>query len=192
MLLLERTYTADDLWALSHAPAYRDLRLELSEGRLLVMSPASYKHGKHISTLDRSIGNFVAEHDLGEVTGAETGFILYKNPDADGKDIVRAPDVGFVSRAMLARVPAPETGFYPAAPDLAVEVVSPNDDADDLHTKTRQYLRHGTKMVIAVYASTRSVVVHTPEGAATLEEADTLDGGAVLPGWRLRVGDIFR
>lgn len=189
----ERTYTAADLWELSHSPEYANMRLELSEGKLIIMSPASYAHGKRANKFGRVIGDFVENHALGDVTGAETGFILYENPDPAGKDTVRAPDVGFVSKARLAELTDKDlsSGFFPGAPDLAVEVISPSESADDVQTKVDEYLQYGTKMVIVVYEKSKRIVVHTPEGAKTLRGDDTLEGGDLLPGFAVKVSALF-
>jgi Uma2 family endonuclease len=189
VVVQEHLYTAHDLWTLSHLPEYDSRRLELSEGELIEMSPASGKHGTLASKLDRRIGIFVEEHQLGETTAAETGFILYKNPN--GRDTVRAPDVGFISAARVPEGGLPEEGYIPVPPDLAVEVVSPNDDAEDLHLKIQQYLKAGTRLVWVFYPKSKSVAVHTPAGAHTIEIGGALDGGNVLPGFSLPLQDVF-
>lgn len=189
MVVQERIYTAEDLWRLSHSPEYDEMRLELSEGELIVMSPASGKHGTITFDFGLFIGQHVRAHNLGIVTAAETGYILYKNPDPDGKDIVRAPDVGFIAAARLPEG-LPE-GYVPFAPDLAVEVVSPNDDADDLQLKIQQYLRYGTRLVWVAYPKSQTVVAHTPTQVKTFGVNDMLDGGDVLPGFTLAVKAVF-
>lgn len=140
-------YTAADLWALSHQPEYADKRLELREGVLIEMSPAGGLRGQIASRLDRLIGAFVEAHRLGAVTAAETGYVLCARPD--GRETVRAPDVGFVAAGRL-----PEgmpDGYIPFAPDLAVEVISPNDDAEAVQQKVLDYLCFGTRLVWVVY-----------------------------------------
>ncbi len=190
MVTQERLYTIEDLWRLSHSPEYDEMRLELNEGELIVMSPASGKHGVIAVRFTLPIGTFVNTHQLGYITAAETGYILYQNPDPDGKDIVRAPDVGFIAAGRLPEG-LPE-GYVPFAPDLAVEVVSPNDDADDLQLKIQQYLRYGTRLIWVAYPKSRTVAAHTPTSVKTFSLSDTLDGGDVLPGFNLAVKDIFR
>lgn len=185
-----RTYTAEDLWAMSHDPDYAGVRLELSHGRLIVMSPAGIKHGKVSLSFGRILGNFVDQHDLGLVVGAETGFILYKNPDPDGKDTVRAPDVGFI---VAARVPDPlPDGYAPFAPDLAVEVISPSETADEIQEKVNDYLQYGTRAVWLFFSKSKTVVTHTPDGSKTLHANSILDGGDIVPGFRIKVSDIFK
>lgn len=190
MVTQERLYTVEELWDLSHQPENAGRRFELSEGRLIVMTPAGWKHGGLASKLDRVIGSFVEDHQLGMTTAAETGYILRQSPD--GKDIVRAPDVGFIAGDRLLSAPdALPDGYVPFAPDLAVEVISPGDDADDVHRKVLEYLKSGTRLVWLFYPKSASVAVHTPDGSFMLDVNGTLDGGDVLPGFRLPLKDIF-
>jgi len=83
-------------------------------------------------------------------------------------------------------------GFFPGAPDLAVEVVSPGDSADEVQTKIDEYLQYGTKLVIVAYEKRQTIVVHTPSGAKTFRGAEVVDGGAVLPGFAVKVSEIFK
>ena len=191
MVVQEKVRTAEDLWELSHQPEYMDMHLELSEGRLIVMSPAGWKHGGIASWLLRKVGDHVDENRLGMTTAAETGYILYKNPDLNGKDTVRAPDVGFI---VAAHVPddLPD-GYVPFAPDLAVEVVSPNDEDKEIAQKVAEYLKYGTRLVWVMYSAEQEVKVHMPgRKPRTLKIGDELDGGDVLPGFKLPVRDIFQ
>ena len=75
---------------------------------------------------------------------ASTGFIIDTAPDT-----VRAPDVSFVSRER-AEATAEERGFFPGAPDLAVEVISPNDRYSEIEEKVSDWLRAGTQMVVVI------------------------------------------
>ncbi|MEP6988560.1 MAG: Uma2 family endonuclease [Chloroflexota bacterium] len=188
MTVLEQVYTAEGLWAISHNPENYLRRFELSEGMLIEMSPASFKHGRDALKLGWFITGFVTEYKLGETTAAETGYILFKN--LDGKDTVRAPDVGFISAARIPKEGLPE-GYFPGAPDFAVEVISPTDQADEVQLKVMQYLKYGTRLIWLVYRKSQTVVVHTPTGSKTFDIDDILDGGDVLPGFKLAVRDIF-
>ncbi len=126
------TLSAEDLWELTGA--YPNHRLELDEGKLIVMTPTGGEHGELTVNLTIFVGVFIKSNNLGRVTGAETGYVLARDPEQG--DIVRAPDLAFVKQAE----PLP-TGFVPFAPDLAVEVVSPSDRADAVQHKVRQYLQ---------------------------------------------------
>jgi Uma2 family endonuclease len=187
MAVQERTYSADDLLALSDGAENDGKRFELIEGELVEMSPAGGKHGGIAHECGRRVGNHVSENDLGYVTAAETGYILYKNPS--GKDTVCAPDVGFVAKDRL-----PDglpDGYIPLAPDLAIEVVSPNDSGEDIQNKIWHYLMYGTRMVVYVYPKSQTANVHTPTSFKTLTIDDTFDGD-VLPGFTLPLKAIFK
>jgi Uma2 family endonuclease len=188
MTTQERLYTVEDLWKLSHDPENDLRRFELSEGMLIEMSPAGSVHGKYALKFGRRMGNFVEEHKLGETTAAETGYVLHTDPK--GKDTVRAPDVGFIAGARVPKGGLPD-GYFPGPPDLAVEIISPNDEADEIQFKVTQYLKYGTRMVVLVYPKSQTVVVHTPTSSFTRMIDDEFDGGDVLPGFKLAVRDIF-
>ncbi|MBI5829908.1 MAG: Uma2 family endonuclease [Chloroflexi bacterium] len=119
-----------------------------------------------------------------DVLGAETGFTIHDDPDT-----VRAPDIAFVAGA---RRPANPQGFARLAPDLAVEVASPHDQADEIQAKVEEFLIAGTKMVWVVYSKTRSVAVYRSlRDVKILRGDDTLSGEDVLPGFERKVNEIF-
>ncbi|MCL4247117.1 MAG: Uma2 family endonuclease [Anaerolineae bacterium] len=181
MTAQERLYTADDLLKMTIDD---HLKVELVEGVLVEMPPASSIHSIISALLIRLLGNFVAENRLGGyVTGEQGGYQLAEAPDT-----VRAPDAAYISKA---RAPELTSTYFKGAPDLAVEVISPNDKATDVQEKIDEYLQHGSRLVWAIYYKTHVVVVHTPAGSRTLHENDTLDGGDVLPGFSLPVREIF-
>ena len=98
-------------------------------------------------------------------------------------------DIAFVSKS---RAPEPlEFTWYETGPDLAVEVISPDNRAGDIHLKVMQLLNAGTRLIWLIYPESRTIVAHTTAGANTLNENDTLSGGDVLPGFELRVNDLF-
>lgn len=171
----EHPVTADELLELS---ARNNNRYELIRGKVRVMPPAGDEHGYMASSVNARMHIHAEENILGYVFAAETGFLLERNPD-----LVRAPDVGFVRRE---RVKGKLGGkYFPGAPDLAVEVVSPNDRADEVQDKVQDWLSHGTQLVWVVEPKSRTVTVYRPDGTANvLQAAGTLDGEDVLPGFR--------
>jgi Uma2 family endonuclease len=178
----QKLHTIDDLWELSHRSKGKR-RYELVEGVIVEMAPAGGKHGGIALKLGALILQHVESHDLGHVTAAETGFVLFAEPYT-----VRGADVGFISKERLTELPEK---YIPFAPDLAVEVVSPNDSASEIQAKVLEYLQAGTKLVWIVYPKTKTVVVHIASGAQTVLSEGVLDGGGVLPGLKLKVRDIF-
>ena len=128
----------------------------------------------------------VEAHNLGTVYAAETGFQLAQDPDT-----VRALDVAFVSRQRLVAVEEVE-GYWPGAPDVAVEVISPSDRYTDVEDKVVEWLEAGSRMVIVVNPRQRLVTVyHSRTDIVMLTEEDTLDGGEVVPGWQLPLKEVF-
>lgn len=104
---------------------------------------------------------------------------------------MRAPDVVFVSRARVEAIGEIE-GFWPGAPDLAVEVVSPGDAYAEVEEKVFDWLDAGTKTVIVVSPRQSSTTVHkSPENIIVLTNTDVLDGGDVVPGFELALREIF-
>ena len=161
-------------------------RYELVEGELREMAPAGARHGNAAATLTILLGQHARAQQLGRLLAAETGFRISRNPDT-----VRAPDVSFVSRE---RVPpeGPPEGYWEIAPDLAVEVVSPNDAAAGVQSKVQMWLESGVRLVWVVYPGTRSVVVYESlKEISTFTAEDTLGGGAVVPGFECKVSEIF-
>ncbi len=82
-------------------------------------------------------------------------------------------------------------GYWPGAPDLAVEVVSPNDLYTEVSDKVAEWLEAGSGMVV-VNPRRQQVSVHTPDAdVKVLDVDDTLDGGEVVPGWQLPIRELF-
>jgi Uma2 family endonuclease len=177
-----RLMTAEELLLMPH----RGLRHELIRGELRSLSPSGGEHVAIIARLGAWLFTHVDKLKLGVVLGAEGGFIIARNPDT-----VRAPDVAFVRKD---RVPASgiPRGFWPGAPDLAVEVISPGDTYEDVTEKTDAWLAAGAAAVWVVNPRRRTISIHrSPTVVTILAENDTLDGQDVVPGFRCRVGDVF-
>jgi Uma2 family endonuclease len=172
--------TANDLLGLN----IQDKRTELVRGRLIVREPAGFRHGVVAMKLAARVADFVRTHSLGVVVAAETGFKLSSNPDT-----VRAPDVGFIGAA---RVPRPlPPGFADIAPDLAVEVLSPDDHAGQVLAKVSDWLSAGSRLVWVIDPDRRMARVYRADGSESLVFVDAaLDGEDVLPGFTCRIEDL--
>ncbi|HWS70911.1 MAG TPA: Uma2 family endonuclease [Thermoanaerobaculia bacterium] len=158
------------------------MRHELVNGEVSTMSPAGEEHGGISQEIARQLGNHVRAQRLGKVYGADVGFVLSRDPDT-----VRAPDAAFVRADRVVHMKE----YFPGAPDLAIEVISPNDTYTEVDAKVREYLRAGSQMVVVINPRNQSATVHTANGGTHLSIDDTLDGGDVVPGWRLPLRDIF-
>lgn len=153
-------------------------RTELVRGELRVREPAGYRHGDVAATSLIVLGAFVREQGLGRVFAAETGFTLARDPDT-----VRAPDVAFISTARL--LPRDTRGFAELAPDLVVEVLSPDDRPGEVLEKAGDWLKAGCRLVWIVDPIRRTGRVYRADGTlALLDEHDAFDGEDVLPGFR--------
>ena len=171
--------TAEQLLALDE-PGYRH---ELVAGELRRMSNAGWWHGAVAMRIGARLQQHVESHRLG-LAFAETGFVLARNPDT-----VRSPDAAFVRTERLPQ--APGRGYFDGAPDLAIEVTSPNDGYDDVHTKVHSWLAHGTREVWVIAAGPRHVVVHRKEGSPILfSENSVLCSSCVLPEFAIAVRDL--
>lgn len=161
-------------------------RYELIAGELRKMSPAGSEHGMLVINVTLPLSKHVAESKLGVVFGAETGFVLAENPDT-----VRAPDVAFVRSDRIPDDGVPAS-FWPGAPDLAVEVISPSDRVNDVDEQVQSWLAAGTRAVWLVNPGSRSVTVYRSATDIVLLTADgVLEGGDVVPGFRCPVREIF-
>ena len=173
--------TADDVARLQPP----DKRTELVRGRLIVRDLAGFLHGDVVITVAMRLYAFARMNLLGRVLAAGTGFQLFTNPDT-----VRAPDVAFVRHE---RIPDPmPTGFALFAPDLAVEVLSPDDRPGEVLEKVSDWLKAGTRLVWVIDPERRSARAYRADGGISLlNEADLLDGEDVLPGFNCTVSELF-
>ena len=177
-----RAITAEELFRMPDD----GYKYELVAGRLRKMTPAGSIHGVVGMRLAVAISVHVDQHQLGVVFAADTGFKLASSPDT-----VRAPDVSFVSRGRIPIGGIPKA-YWPGAPDLAVEVLSPTDVRSEIDEKIDEYLRSGIRLVWFVNPFERRVTVHRPgKQPLVLEEHDSVDGRDVLPGFSYPIARLF-
>lgn len=168
--------------------ANREGRAELIRGEVIEMSPTTPPHGRYVMRVSLPVGQFVEEHELGEVYGAETGFIIQH---ADGTETVLAPDLAFIAAD---RLPDEDPqGFWRIPPDLVVEVRSESESLRAMRQKAALWLEGGARLVWYVDPSRQQVSVYRADGTSqTLGVNETLSGEDVLPGFELPVHQIFR
>lgn len=161
-------------------------RHELIDGELHTMAPAGDQHGQVAFTIGLLVGNHVRRSKLGRCRTAETGFLLWRDPDT-----VRAPDLAFTRTDRLP--PQPNKGFSDIVPDLVVEVVSPSDRASEVTKKALVWLRAGVRLVWVIDPEAEVVTVHRDgDVIGLLVGGDAvLSGEDVLPGFEARLADIF-
>lgn len=182
--VLAETPPAGDLGGLE------DSRYEIIDGQRRELPPMGIYSVTIASRLVRKMGGFTDAHGLGEVV-TEALFRLPLEGDAHRN---RRPDVAFVSyQRWPADRPLPgEANAWDVVPDLAVEVISPNDLAEEQLGKVHDYFGAGVRLVWVVYPRQRQVYVHeSTTSVRILTESESLDGGAVLSGWTLPLKTLF-
>jgi Uma2 family endonuclease len=179
------TYTtADELLAL---PTGMGKRYELVAGELRVMSPAGWRHGEVVDNVHALLSPFIRLNRLGRGFGAETGFRIGRDPDT-----VRAPDYAVIATANLPPK-RPTEAFWPGAPDLAVEVLSPGDTSGEVAEKVAAWLTAGCAAVWVIDPKLQTVTVYqSPTNVKILPIGDQLSGDPVVPGFSCAVEEIFR
>ena len=161
-----------------------DMQRELVRGVLTENVLPSDQHGVAVARIAWLLGDFSEDNDYGEVSG-RSGFLLECSPDT-----VRCPDLAWVASGRIAR---PFVGYPPLAPDLVVEVRSPNNSQRHMAERAMMWLSHGVRMALVANPQPVTLTVYRPgEPPQVLGEFDTFDGGDVLPGFTAPVWSFFR
>jgi Uma2 family endonuclease len=182
MSVATQVITAEELFRMPQD----GFRYELVKGELKRMAPAGGEHGTITYDLGFLLGQHVKANNLGVLFTAETGFKIETDPDT-----VLAPDIAFVRRERIPKEGIPK-GYWPGPPDLAVEIISPNDTYEEVEEKVAQWLLAGTAAVWVINPRRRTVTVYRSLTDITvLTETDELTGGDVVPGFRCPVAKIF-
>lgn len=179
-VVVKRRWTDEELEALPNDGH----KYELLDGGL-IMSPVHANHGVVCVRLVALLANFVQRHKLGEVYDSSTGFRLSER-------LLLCPDVAFASKATLKKILVAPDKFLQGAPDLVIEVLSPSDRMVQINRKLDHYFEHGTKLAWLVNWKKAQVHIYTPDSIEALTRpSDVLTGGAILPGFKCRLIQIF-
>ena len=172
-------YTPDDLLTMPEGDRY-----ELIDGRLVERNMGGWS--VHVGTrLLILIGSFDPKQKIGWLLTTDASYQCFP------KNRVRRPDLSFICLGRLPEERVPD-GHIRIAPDLAVEVISPNDLDYETDRKVEDYLQAGTRLVWVVNPEVRTVLVYRGDGSiAGTREPGELDGEDVIPGFRCRVFDLF-
>lgn len=181
MSTITTNLTAETFWLLPETAKRRSL----IRGEVVEQMPPGARHGVIATASSLRLGIWAAQHRAG-IVGTESGFILARDPA-----VVRGPDVYFLCAGRIPEGGSPKA-FWTLAPDLVVEIVSPSETAEDVREKVLDFLAPGTALIGIVYARTREVIAHTPDGLArTFREGDILRDSAILPGFAHTVAEFF-
>jgi len=160
------------------------VRWRLIQGELFMMSPAGGQHGRICSNLTGLLYSYVKSSQAGHSFGAETGYVLTRNPDT-----MLAPDASFITAD---RADLITEKFIDGAPDLAVEVISPSQSQPNATEKAEQWLELGAQMIWLVWPRTKRVTVHA-HGTEPKDygPGETIRDIPFMPGFECPVDEVF-
>ncbi len=158
---------------------------ELVRGKLAFMSPTGYIHGIVEVDIASVLRDFVRRHKLGKVLGGEVGIYTQRNPDT-----VRGADVAFISYQRLSKVKSPN--YLDIAPELVVEILSPNNRWGEISEKIDEYFAIGVQIVWIADPKHRQIFAYSsPTILQRFKTEDRIGGGTVLPGFSASVAELF-
>jgi Uma2 family endonuclease len=182
MLIQRKIYSYAEYVAFQALPEHAERLFELIDGEI-VEKLASFTPSKLAARIAYYLTGHVIERDIGDITVADGGYMMDDNNTF-------IPDVAYISKERLPQEPEREA---PVPPDLAVEVKSPTDSKRAMRRKAEKYLAFGTKIVWLFFPDEESVEVYVAdEDVQSVGIDGMLDGGDVLPGFKLPVRDIFK
>ncbi len=188
MTIQDRTMTAAAFWK-RVAELNTDTLYELVNGEMIEIPPPRRKNSRIAVRISTFLTNYAMEKDAGTVLGADGGYTLTEYD-------VRVPDASFVAKDRISQMDAAEADSSIFAPNLVVEVISPSETPRTINDKTALYLNAGVKQVWNVYPEDAIIEVWEPGAdssmrVVTLRTGDTLTSKAVLPGFALKLDDVF-
>jgi Uma2 family endonuclease len=181
----ERLLTVDDFFRLNP-----EGRCELVRGELITMSPKKWLHGRLASGIDHLLTTYLGTNPIGRVA-VESGFATARDPDT-----FRIPDLVFVSFARWSleaeQAVIDSEGELPVAPDLAIEILSPDDRWSDVEEKIDEYQRTGVLLTWVLDPRRQAIHVYHADGSVRrLTPSDRLTGEDVLPGFDVSVLELL-
>ena len=177
----EALITGEELLAMGDTSLF-----ELVEGRIIRMSPTGLEHGRYEGKFYKALESFIEQHNLGIVAVGEVGVYTHRDPDT-----VRGVDATFISHERLSRRQK-KSGFLDVAPELIVEVMSPDDRWSEVKQKLREYFAIGVKLVWVADPADKTVYAYRSlTDVREFTEADALTGDDVLPGFTVSIAQLF-
>lgn len=164
----------------------RGVPTELVRGEVIEMNPPYARHGQLCSRIDRIVGIFVDNHDLGHVMCNDAGIVTERNPDT-----VRGGDVWYISYQKVPKGPLPND-YLPVPPDIVCEVLSEHDRWSNVYAKVSEYLEVGVPVVCVVDPRDETVRLYFPDAPEVVLTADDeLTFPNQLPGFSVLVQRLF-
>jgi Uma2 family endonuclease len=177
-----KLYTAEDLLEMEDDGC----RHELIRGELITMPTTNDEHSELTFTLSGLLWNYQRDHPEIRWFAGDPGFMLARDPDN-----LLGPDLAAV---LTDRLPPdfPRRTFFDIVPDLVIEIVSPSERVGQISAKVDAYLNAGVRLIWLINPMRRNVTIHSPDQhTRILEGPDVLDGGEVLPEFRLPLSELF-
>jgi Uma2 family endonuclease len=187
MVIEQRLITAEQFYDITQQAGYADKRVELIDGEIIEMVKPGGVHGKIAGDIFGFLWTHVRQTRAGYVTAAETGYITRRTES--GRDRVRGLDAAFIRRDKFPQ--GLPDGHIDVAPDIAVEVLSPGNSAEDMQEKIFELLNIGVAQVWIVSIRTQTILVYTQNDVTLLRSGDVLTGGDILPEFKLPLDDLF-
>lgn len=160
-------------------------RYELVNGELIIVGNSGMEHDNLGAFLCMLLEIYARRNKLGSTFDSSTVFTMKTGNK-------RSPDVSFVAKDRLKGLKKLPKGFFQGAPDLAVEIISPSNTFDEIHTKIVEYFDSGSKLVWVIYPDEESVLVYyKPQPDKLLQRTDSLDGKTIIPGFTLPLAELF-
>ncbi|MFM8294805.1 MAG: Uma2 family endonuclease [Microcystaceae cyanobacterium] len=163
-----------------------DRLYEYIDGELIVVANSGVEHGYLALTLGYFLTGFVRHHQLGITCDSSTAFKMKTGNK-------RSPDVAFIAKERLQGLKRLPKGFFEGAPDLVVEIISPNNTFEEIHHKLVEYFENGTRLAWVILPDEECVLVyHQPKPSKLLLLEDSLEGEAVIAGFQLPLKELFQ
>lgn len=177
-----KIWTDDELMSLPDGNRY-----ELINGELVDMGNSGALHGYVCSILVMALMNYILPRKLGIILDSSTAFTMQNGNK-------RSPDISFVSKVNLQGLEQLPDGFLAGAPDLAIEVLSPNNTIAEIHQKLVDYFENGSRLVWVINLKQHYVLVYrsAQEPDRLLKQSDMLDGEDVIAGFTMPLSELFQ
>lgn len=178
----KKIWTDAELMALTDGNCY-----ELVNGELVNMGNSGALHGYTCSLLVMALMNYILPRQLGIILDSSTAFTM-KNGNK------RSPDISFVSKEKLQGLTELPDGFLDGSPDLAIEVLSPNNTISEIDQKILEYFENGSRLVWVINLKLHYVLVYrsAQEPDRLLKQSDDLDGEDVIEGFTMPLSELFQ
>jgi Uma2 family endonuclease len=159
---------------------------EVVKGELITSPKNNFQHGNIASRLFLALGNHAQEQRLGVVLDSSTGFWMQNRN-------CRAPDISFIGRLRLAGWKPSSRSFFEGGPDLAVEILSPNNTRREIDDRLNDFFASGSQIAWVIDPAIESVeVCHSPTQRKLIGSGGFLEGENILPGFRYPIADLFK